>query len=72
MSILSNLIPTLPGGPFFSRTEGQYEVIEKSTPEAQNSTMDERNQPITGLCLISKPNNVPTGYQCIRKGKGKT
>lgn len=23
--------------------------------------------PITNICLISKPNNVPTGFECIRK-----
>ncbi len=31
--------------------------------------MNETQLPITGICLVSKPNNVPTGYQCIRKGK---
>lgn len=30
--------------------------------------MNETNLPITGICLVSKPNNVPTGYLCIRKG----
>ncbi len=30
--------------------------------------MNDTNSPITGICLVSKPNNVPTGYQCIRKG----
>jgi len=29
--------------------------------------MNDSNLPITGLCIISKANNVPTGYQCIRK-----
>ena len=31
--------------------------------------MKEPDLPITGICLVSKPNNVPTGYHCIRKGK---
>ncbi len=31
--------------------------------------MNETHLPITGICLVSKPNNVPTGYHCIRKGK---
>ncbi len=31
--------------------------------------MNETQLPITGICLVSKPNNVPTGYICIRKGK---
>lgn len=30
--------------------------------------MDETHLPITGICLVAKPNNVPTGYLCIRKG----
>jgi len=29
--------------------------------------MYDTNYPITGICLVSKPNSVPTGYQCIRK-----
>ncbi|CAF1309632.1 unnamed protein product [Adineta steineri] len=29
--------------------------------------MDDSNLPITGICLVSKPGNVPTGYDCIRK-----
>jgi len=29
--------------------------------------MNETDQPITGICLVSKAGNVPTGYQCIRK-----
>lgn len=29
--------------------------------------MSENDQPITGICLVTKHNNVPTGYQCIRK-----
>ncbi|CAF1236280.1 unnamed protein product [Adineta steineri] len=29
--------------------------------------MNETQLPITGICLVSKPNNVPTGYHCIRK-----
>ena len=31
--------------------------------------MNEINQPITGICLVTKPDNVPTGYSCIRKSK---
>ena len=31
--------------------------------------MNETHLPITGICLVTKPNNVPTGYHCIRKGK---
>ena len=31
--------------------------------------MDDINQPITGICIITKANNVPTGYTCIRKGR---
>jgi len=31
--------------------------------------MMDSNLPITGICLVSKPGNVPTGYQCIRKSK---
>ena len=31
--------------------------------------MNDSNAPITGICLVSKPSNVPTGYHCIRKGK---
>ncbi len=30
--------------------------------------MNETHLPITDICLVSKPNNVPTGYHCIRKG----
>ncbi|UJR27255.1 hypothetical protein I4U23_008550 [Adineta vaga] len=29
--------------------------------------MNDTQLPITGICLVSKPNNVPTGYLCIRK-----
>ncbi|CAF1263004.1 unnamed protein product [Rotaria sordida] len=29
--------------------------------------MNETHLPITGICLVSKPDNVPTGYHCIRK-----
>ncbi|CAF2867802.1 unnamed protein product [Rotaria sp. Silwood2] len=32
-----------------------------------SASMNDTNLPITGICLVSKPNNVPTGYQCIRK-----
>lgn len=31
------------------------------------SAIYDTNLPVTGICLVSKPNNVPTGYQCIRK-----
>ncbi|CAF3800599.1 unnamed protein product [Rotaria sp. Silwood1] len=31
------------------------------------ASMNDTNLPITGICLVSKPNNVPTGYICIRK-----
>jgi hypothetical protein len=34
--------------------------------------MNDTQSPITGICLVSKPNNVPTGYHCIRKGKDNT
>ncbi|CAF4682184.1 unnamed protein product, partial [Rotaria sp. Silwood2] len=26
-----------------------------------------QNLPITGICIVSRPNNAPTGYHCIRK-----
>jgi len=29
--------------------------------------MNETHLPITAICLVSKPNNVPTGFHCIRK-----
>lgn len=29
--------------------------------------MNENHLPITNICLIAKPNNVPTGFECIRK-----
>ncbi|CAF0756400.1 unnamed protein product [Adineta ricciae] len=29
--------------------------------------MSETHLPITGICLVAKPSNVPTGYHCIRK-----
>ncbi|CAF1594915.1 unnamed protein product [Rotaria magnacalcarata] len=29
--------------------------------------MNEIHLPITGICLVTKPNNVPIGYDCIRK-----
>jgi hypothetical protein len=34
--------------------------------------MGDTNLPITGICLVSKPNNVPTGYLCIRKAHDDT
>ncbi|CAF1025678.1 unnamed protein product [Rotaria sp. Silwood1] len=34
--------------------------------------MNETHLPITGICLVSKPNNVPTGYHCIRKAYDDT
>jgi hypothetical protein len=33
--------------------------------------MNETHLPITSICLVAKPNNVPTGFHCIRKGKEK-
>ena len=30
--------------------------------------MNDNNQPITGICLVTKVTNVPTGYELIRKG----
>jgi ESCRT-I complex subunit MVB12 len=32
------------------------------------SSMNDTSLPITGICIVTKANNVPTGYQCIRKG----
>jgi len=29
--------------------------------------MNDTNLPVTGICLVTKSQNVPTGYQCIRK-----
>jgi hypothetical protein len=43
--------------------------VNSDENNTDNTSMDETNLPITGLCLVSKSNNVPTGYQCIRKGK---
>jgi ESCRT-I complex subunit MVB12 len=42
---------------------------EETNTDNLSPSMDDPNLPITGICLISKPTNVPTGYQCIRKGK---
>ncbi|CAF1303265.1 unnamed protein product [Rotaria magnacalcarata] len=35
------------------------------------SSMNDTSLPITGICLVSKPDNVPTGYECIRKVYGE-
>lgn len=33
--------------------------------------INETTQPITNICLVTKPNNVPTNFHCIRKSNEK-
>ncbi len=76
MTSISNFILSLPTS-IFSQTQqpSQQNTDETINTNENNNTdnippsMNDLNSPITGICLVSKPNNVPTGYQCIRKGK---
>jgi len=47
-------------------------LFSPTTPTTNNNStdtdsMNDQNMPITGICLVSKGANVPTGYICIRK-----
>ncbi len=44
-------------------------TAENNTDNISSSIMNDTNLPITGICIISKSTNVPTGYICIRKGR---
>ncbi len=76
LASISNFILSLPTSLFSQQQQQQQQ--QTNTDDSINTTetittdntssMNDTNLPITGICLISKPNNVPTGYQCIRKG----
>ncbi|CAF1345505.1 unnamed protein product [Rotaria sordida] len=71
LAAISNFIFSLPNSLFPQPQQQQQQQNSSDTlnidENNMSSSMNDTNLPITGICLISKPGNVPTGYQCIRK-----
>jgi len=80
LASISNFIFSLPTSLFSQQQPEQqqqpntdYTVnTHENNTDYISSSMYDTNLPITGICLISKSNNVPTGYHCIRKGRKRT
>lgn len=75
MASISNFILSLPTSLFSSQSQQQQqdadEIVntEQINTDITSSSMTDTNLPITGICIISKIANVPTGYHCIHKSK---
>jgi len=71
MSFLSNFFSSLSSAPLSPSPSDEILNSTDNNPEtlSSSSSMSETDQPITGICLIIKPTNVPPGYQCIQKSK---
>ncbi|UJR21948.1 hypothetical protein I4U23_025017 [Adineta vaga] len=73
MASISNFLFSLPTTLFSQQQHNSDEIVnsdENNIDPLQSlslTSMDESNLPITGICLVSKPESVPTGYTCIRK-----
>ena len=75
MASISSFIFSLPTSLFPQQQQQQQQNSDEVDKSDENgfeivspTSMDESNTPITGICLVTKPENVPTGYTCIRKG----
>ncbi len=73
LASISSFIFSLPTSLFSQQPPQQQPNTDYTVNTDENNTdnisMNDTNLPITGICLISKSNNVPTGYHCIRKGR---